>query len=102
MGPLLFVTARSCGDPILKWIHHYLPDVDRDSISLEATSSSVEKLPVLRKYGIRYFVDDRLETGYLLEQNRITPIIFEQPWNRKPHFFPVVRDWDDISSLIEW
>jgi len=47
-------------------------------------------------------VEDRLETCPLLERNGITPIVFEQPWNKKPHPYHVVRDWEDISLLIDW
>lgn len=101
-GPLLFVTARPEKMPILKWVHRYLPEVDAELIRIEATNTHHAKLSVLIEHGIRYFVDDRLETGYLLEKVFITPIIFEQPWNRKPHAFKVVRSWQEISELIEW
>jgi len=101
-GPLLFVTARPEKKPILKWIHTHLPEVDAALIRLEATTTHQAKLSVLVEQGIRYFVEDRLETGYLLETASITPIIFEQPWNRKPHAFKVVRNWQEISELIQW
>jgi hypothetical protein len=48
------------------------------------------------------FVEDRLATCCLLEKNSIKPILFEQPWNRKPHPFPVVKSWDELSTLIAW
>lgn len=102
IGPLLFVTARPEKTPILRWIRRHLPDVEKDLIRLEATNTHEAKLSILLKNGIRYFVDDRLETGYLLEKAAIVTIIFEQPWNRKPHAFPIVRSWDEISDLIAW
>lgn len=101
-GPLLFVTARSDKTSILKWIRHQLPAVDIDFIHIVATNAYKAKLPVLLEKKVRYFVEDRLDTCFLLEESSINPIVFEQPWNRKPHHFPVVRDWDEISAMIEW
>ena len=102
LGPLLFVTARDDRGPIMKWVLNQLPHVKRDLVRLEATSTHSQKLPVLMEHGIRYFVDDRLETGYLLRQASITPIIFEQPWNRKAHPFHVVKNWEEIARMICW
>jgi len=102
LAPLLFVTARPYKAPIMDWIRYQLPDVEMEFIRIEATSSHEEKPPILLNNGIRYFVDDRLDTGYLLEEVSIIPIIYEQPWNRKPHKFPVVKSWVEISEIIEW
>jgi uncharacterized protein len=102
LAPLHFVTARPQKKPILDWVEHQLPEVDRNRIRLEVTGVHTEKIPVLLDKGFKYFVEDRLDTCPLLEQNGITPILFEQPWNRKPHPYHVVRDWDDISKLIDW
>jgi uncharacterized HAD superfamily protein len=102
MGPILFVTARPEGDSIREWIHEYLRVADLSAIHIEATSTHKEKLPVLLKHGIRYFIEDRLETCYLLEKTSVTPIVFEQPWNRKPHPFQTVKGWHEIEALIQW
>lgn len=102
ISPLLFVTARPERDSILEWIQQYLRVADISAIRLEATSTHKEKLPVLLKHGIRYFVEDRLETCYLLEKTPVTPIVFEQPWNRKPHPFQTVKSWHEIEALIQW
>jgi uncharacterized protein len=102
LAPLHFVTARPQKKPILDWVEHQLPEVDRSMIQLEVTGVHTEKIPVLLEKGFKYFVEDRLDTCPLLEQNGITPILFEQPWNRKPHPYHVVRDWEDISMLIAW
>ena len=101
-GPLLFVTARPERAPIMEWIQQQLPMVERDLIRIEATNTHREKVPVLKKNRIKYFVEDRLETCYLLEKASIVPIVFDQPWNRKPHHFPMVRGWVEISAMIEW
>jgi uncharacterized HAD superfamily protein len=102
MGPILFVTARPEGDSIREWIHQYLKGGDISAIHIEATSTHKDKIPVLLKRGIRYFIEDRLETCYLLEKTSVTPIVFDQPWNRKPHPFQTVRSWYEIEALIQW
>jgi uncharacterized HAD superfamily protein len=102
LAPLHFVTARLEKKPILDWVEHQLQEVDRNQIRLEVTGVHTEKIPVLLEKGFKYFVEDRLETCPLLEENGITPILFEQPWNRKPHPYRVVRDWAELSMLIDW
>ena len=37
-----------------------------------------------------------------LLQVGITPIVYDQPWNRGNHGFTVVKNWQEISSLISW
>jgi uncharacterized HAD superfamily protein len=101
-GPILLVTARPNREPILKWIQQEIMFEDAGLINLETTENYHEKLPILMKHGVRYFVEDRLETCYLLKETSITPIVFEQPWNRKPHPFAKVKGWDEISAMIEW
>lgn len=102
IGPLVFVTARPERAAILEWIQVHLQGVDAALIHLAATSTHEEKLPVLLKQGIRYFVEDRLETCYLLRKTPVTPIVFEQPWNRKPHPFQSVKNWYEIEALVQW
>jgi uncharacterized HAD superfamily protein len=101
-GPLFFVTARPEKEAILEWVFQHLPRVDRDLIRLEATATSKRKPPVLLENGVRYFVEDRLETCHLLQEASITPIVFDQPWNRKRHPFLVARNWDELSAMMMW
>jgi hypothetical protein len=101
-APLLFVTARPEPDAILAWLLHYLEDVPEGKIRLEATGTGENKPAVLKAYNVAYFVEDCLETGFLLEKAPVTPIIFEQPWNRKPHPFPRVSTWNQLSSMVAW
>ena len=99
-APLLFVTARPDGKAIRDWILHHLPEVSEDRVRVEATGAGEQKKSVLLDCGVTHFVEDCLETGFLLEPLPITPIIFEQPWNRKPHPFPVVRTWRQIAEML--
>lgn len=101
-GPIFFVTARSNRDAIIEWVEKTLGLGDGKTIHLEATGAHEDKLPILLKHGIRYFVEDRLETCYLIQGSPVTPIVFEQPWNRKKHPFLTVGDWEEIHNMIEW
>jgi len=101
-APVCLVTARTNRDAIMEWIRKALGLEDGGRLHLEATGSHEDKLPVLLKHGIRYFVEDRLETCYLIRESPVTPIVFEQPWNRKHHPFPSVRNWEEIHEMVEW
>ncbi len=101
-GPVFLVTARTNRDAIIEWVQKTLGLEDGEGMHLEATGSHEDKLPVLLKHGIRYFVEDRLETCYLIQESAVTPIVFEQPWNRKDHPFQSVKSWDEIHDMVEW
>ena len=99
---LLFVTARPFGDPVKLWLNKHFSDGISESVEVVATGNNTEKLPVLKARGIDYFIEDRIDTCFLLSKEGITPIVYEQPWNRKKHPFHVVKNWEDIASLIQW
>jgi uncharacterized protein len=101
-GPILFVTARPEKEAISAWVNQKLHRADSGLIRVEATATHLQKLPVLLNHGIRYFVEDRLDTCYLIEEASLVPIVFEQPWNRKGHPFCRVKDWWELASLIDW
>lgn len=96
---LLFVTARPDKKGIEKWLKRYL---DGTRFYVIATGRHEEKANLLKEYGKRYFVEDRLETCYILKDSKIIPIVFEQPWNRKPHPFIKVKNWRELEEIIEW
>jgi len=102
LSPLLVVTARPVAGPIELWFERHIPQLDRKCIRIEATSVNTAKLEVLKGHNITHFVDDRLDTCEMLQDAGITPIVFTQPWNRKPHPFLVVSTWDEIAGLIDW
>jgi len=101
-GPILLVTARPGRPAIYEWVLQQLQGVDRNLIHLEATGTHEEKIPILLEHGIRYFVEDRLDTCFLLAAAQVTPIVFEQPWNQKPHPFIRVRSWTEIGQMVAW
>jgi hypothetical protein len=96
------VTARIEREGIHRWVLEQLPEVDPGAVRLEAVGTHEGKRAVLEERGARYFIEDRLDTCYLLREAAITPIVFEQPWNQGPHPFHTVRSWAEISSMIDW
>jgi len=97
--PLLFVTARPYPGPIRDWLHEIVP-VDPDAVQIEATGTFEGKTAVLLNNGIRYFIEDRLETCFQLKDVGIEPIVYSQPWNRKQHPFIEVQNWRELEDLI--
>lgn len=100
-GPILFVTARLYHGPIFNWIQSVLP-LNTASIEVIATGSFEAKAGELLKRKISYFVEDRLETCFPLNEAGITPILFKQPWNRQKHPFIEVGTWSELEALIKF
>ena len=100
-GPLRFVTARIWPESITRWLHETLPEVPSDRIRVTATGTPEAKPEILHKLGVRYFVEDRLETCRLLAQDGIKALLFDQPWNRTPAAAEFVRI-ENWSQLHKW
>jgi uncharacterized protein len=98
-NPLLFVTARPHPGPIYKWMCD-LVRMAPETVQVVATGTFEGKAKVLLETGIRYFVEDRLETCYLLKAEGIEPVLYRQPWNRENHPFIEVGDWQELENLI--
>jgi hypothetical protein len=99
-APLIFITARDRARPIETWLHRTLAGVPPAAIRVVATGDADAKLHYLRDHRIQYFVEDRLETCLHLAEHGITPILFAQPWNRRPHSFLEVADWPELAGLL--
>ncbi len=99
-APLLFVTARDRVEPIQVWLNRTLAPVPPESIRVLAPGDPDAKLAYLKARRIRYFVEDRLETCWHLADHGITPVLFAQPWNRQPHPFREVKDWEELGRLL--
>jgi len=100
-GPLHLVTARPKAGPMDQWLGELLPP-QQYQVVLETTGSYEAKTEVLKKYNKRYFIEDRLDTCFLLAEHQITPVLFKQPWNRKPHPFREVGGWAELESLFDF
>lgn len=98
-GPLRLVTARPHVDPIYEWLLAAL-GLAAAEIDVVATGTYTAKAEVLQAKGVSYFVEDRLDTCFLLQEVGITPILFRQPWNRFSHPFIEVGSWAELGALI--
>lgn len=98
-GPVLFVTARPDADFIEPWLRGVLPE-GRDGVEVVATGSFEAKLDVLHERGRTVFVEDRLETCFDLDRGGVRPVVYRQPWNRCPHPFTEVADWQELARLM--
>lgn len=101
-GPLRFVTARIWPESIIEWLRGTLPEVEPDQIQVTATGAPEAKLEILHGLGVRYFVEDRLETCRLLARDGIKPLLFDQPWNRTPSAeeFVRVENWSQLRGWV--
>ena len=99
-GPIRMVTARPLAGPIEEWMAQLLPP-ERYPVSITATGCFSAKADVLTAENIAYFVDDRLETCFLLQEKGIVPVLFAKPWNRQNHPFLEVQGWSDLEKLID-
>ncbi len=98
---LLLVTARPQVGPVDGWVRALLCD-QAAAVEIVATGSFEAKTEVLLGRGVTHFVEDRLETCLALAEAGIHPVLFAQPWNRRPHSFVEVSSWDDLDALIQW
>jgi hypothetical protein len=97
----LLVTARPKLGPIKAWADQAL-GANPGEIEVIATGSFEAKPDVLLQKDVAFFVDDRLDTCFLLQQHDITPLVYVQPWNRKSHPFLEVDGWRQLEMLIDW
>ena len=100
-SPLLFVTARPYPGPMVNWLTESLA-LDSGSIDVIAVGSFENKVDILLDHGIASFVEDRLDTCYLLQEAGIQPILFKQPWNRQSHPFVEIGCWEELEGLINF
>ena len=70
-------------------------------IRVIATGEHSAKVSVLKEMGIRYFVEDHLETCLEIAQEGITAIVFDQPWNRQDSSLPRAASWKELASWFK-
>jgi len=99
--PILFVTARPYVGHIHEWMAEHL-SLEPAMAEIIPTGSFDNKAEVLLDKGVSFFVEDRLETCFLLKDAGITPVLFRQPWNREKHPFTEVSNWEELESLIKF
>jgi len=97
--PLTFITARPHEKPIARWLKHYLQPATFEKIRLVAMGVHDNKTAYIKDLGLKYFVDDRLQTCKMLANEGIIPLVYNQPWNKNGHDLPTVNDWQAIHGL---
>jgi uncharacterized HAD superfamily protein len=98
-GPVIFVTARPYLGPIGQWLLDEL-NLNTDEVEVIATGTYEAKVDVLLERNISCFVEDRLETCFSVSSVGVSPVLFRQPWNRRPHPFIEVGNWQELESLL--
>ena len=98
-APLTFVTARPGKEPIAMWLKHFLKPTAYEEMRLVAMGVHDNKTPYIKDLGLKYFVDDRLQTCQKLAKEGITPLVYNQPWNMNGHDLQTVDDWQAIHAL---
>lgn len=98
-APLTFVTARPHYNPIALWLQHFLQPSVFQKIRLVAMGAHDNKTSYIKDLGLRYFIDDRLQTCRMLAEEGITSLVYNQPWNKSDHQLPSVNDWLAIHDL---
>jgi uncharacterized HAD superfamily protein len=98
-APLTFITARPQEDPIARWLKHFLHPATFEKMRLVAMGVHDNKTSYIKDLGLKYFVDDRLQTCKALVKEGITPLVYNQPWNSNGHDLQTVSDWQAIHAL---
>lgn len=99
--PVVFVTARPYIGTLGEWMENVL-GLNSSLWEMVTTGTHEGKTRVLLERDISYFVDDRLETCFVLHDAGIVPVLFKQPWNREPHPFVEVGSWAELDALIDF
>ena len=98
-APLTFVTARPEKKPIAMWLKYFLKPTAYEEMRLVAMGVHDNKTPYIKDLGLKYFVDDRLQTCQKLASEGVTPLVYNQPWNMNGHNLQTVDDWQAIHAL---
>lgn len=98
-APLTFVTARPRKEPIARWLEHFLDPTAFRNTRLVAMGMHDKKTSYIKDLGLKFFVDDRLQTCQKLAEADITPLLYKQPWNRSGHNLHTVESWQEIQDL---
>jgi 5'(3')-deoxyribonucleotidase len=98
-GRILMVTARPDATLIESWMRQLLNGQMACS-QIVATGCYDEKAQVLLDNGVKWFVEDRLETCHLVKAVGIEPVVFKQPWNQQAHDYLEVASWQELARRI--
>ncbi len=100
-GPVTLITARPLRDPIKEWLKYILPKNTFQQTTLIAMGDHNGKAAYIKEQGLQFFIDDRAETCLSIQQEGITPYVFNQPWNEGKHNLQTVHNWHCIEAKLE-
>lgn len=95
------ITARSEEKPAADWLDHYLPADTCKNIKLIAMCDHDLKVRFIKQEDLTFFVDDRPQTCSQVAEAKLTPILYQQPWNCSWNGFATVKNWKDIAEIIQ-
>jgi len=100
-APVTIITARPLEKPVSDWLDHFFSSATCKQIKLVAMGDHDDKARYIKDHNLNYFVDDRVETCLQLAKTKITPIVFNQPWNHDKHTLHSVSNWQEIQELLK-
>jgi hypothetical protein len=99
-GPVTLITARPLKHPIQEWLNHVLPKSTARQTRLIAMGDHNGKAAYIKSRQLQFFIDDRAETCLAIQQEGITPFVFNQPWNKGKHDLQSVENWYCIEAKL--
>ncbi len=99
-APVTIITARPVGDPVEDWLQHHFRARTCSRIKLVAMGDHDDKARYIQEHDLKYFVDDRVDTCLQLLEHKITPILFNQPWNPKKYNLENVSNWQELEGHL--
>lgn len=95
------ITARSLKQPVYDWLDLFFSRDALKRLKVIATGDHDDKVRHIHHNGLKFFIDDRTETCLQLAKERITPLVFNQPWNRTKHGMQTVNNWAEVRALVQ-
>jgi len=100
MNGATIITARPELDPVRDWLDLHCGSETAAEIKLITSGTHDAKEHFIRHHNLSYFVDDRVHTCMQLAASGLTPLVFNQPWNRGQHHLRTVENWQEIDVIL--
>ena len=96
------ITARPDAAAVHDWLEVFFAPEVKSKIQLIAMGDHDGKVRYAREHGLKFFVDDRLETCLQMAEAGITPLVFNQPWNQNKTGLLSVSGWREIRAMLQF
>lgn len=100
LNGVIIITARPHIGPVRDWLDLYCGSETAAKITLITSGNHDEKERFIRQHNLSYFVDDRVNTCIQLAASGLTPVVYDQPWNRGQHDLKTVDSWRAIDVML--